>query len=151
MIEYLSLWIKFLRGYERVWVLGLSVFLLCYFLEQLCVSVLVFFYNLGFFVGFFFLWCVDLWFVICQEVVDCVYFLFYFQFGYEGFFWDYCDDVVEWFFSFKDGFVYFDFIIFFYICYSIGQIIVKCFLFDQFISFLLIMFEVLGDFEKNCF
>ncbi|XP_073855858.1 maestro heat-like repeat-containing protein family member 1 isoform X13 [Macaca fascicularis] len=150
MIEHLSPWIKSPRGHERARALGLSALLLRHFLEQLRVSALVPFHNLGLLVGLFSPRCADLWPATRQEAVDCVYSLLYLQLGYEGFSRDYRDDVAERLLSLKDGLVHPDPTILFHTCHSIGQIIAKRLPPDQLISLLLTMFEALGDPEKNC-
>ncbi|EHH64490.1 HEAT repeat-containing protein 7A [Macaca fascicularis] len=123
MIEHLSPWIKSPRGHERARALGLSALLLRHFLEQLRVSALVPFHNLGLLVGLFSPRCADLWPATRQEAVDCVYSLLYLQLGYEGFSRDYRDDVAERLLSLKDGLVHPDPTILFHTCHSIGQLI----------------------------
>uniref|UniRef100_A0A2K6QKV8 Maestro heat like repeat family member 1 n=1 Tax=Rhinopithecus roxellana TaxID=61622 RepID=A0A2K6QKV8_RHIRO len=120
--KHLSPWIKSPRGHERARALGLSALLLRHFLEQLRVSALVPFHNLGLLVGLFSPRCADLWPVTRQEAVDCVYSLLYLQLGYEGFSRDYRDDVAERLLSLKDGLAHPDPTILFHTCHSIGQV-----------------------------
>ncbi|XP_008068180.1 maestro heat-like repeat-containing protein family member 1 [Carlito syrichta] len=150
MVEHLSPWIKSPRGHERARALSLSACLLRYFLEHLRVSALVPFHNLGLLIGLFSPRCADLWPATRQESVGCVYSLLYLQLGYEGFSRDYRDDVAERLLTLKDGLVNPDPTILFHTCNSIAQIIAKRLPPDQLISFLLTMFEGLGDPDKNC-
>ncbi|XP_021544524.1 maestro heat-like repeat-containing protein family member 1 isoform X3 [Neomonachus schauinslandi] len=150
MVEHLSPWIKSPRGHERVRALGLSACLLQYFLEHLHVSALVPFHNLGVLIGLFSPRCADLWPATRQEAVSCVYALLYLHLGYEGFSRDYRDDAVERLLTLKEGLVHPDPAIVFHTCHSIAQIIAKRLPPEQLISFLLTMFEGLGDPDKNC-
>nr|XP_044999185.1 maestro heat-like repeat-containing protein family member 1 isoform X3 [Jaculus jaculus] len=150
MVEHLSPWIKSPRGHERARALGLGACLLQFFLGHLHVSALVPFHNLGLLVGLFSPRCADMWPATRQEAVGCVYSLLYLQLGYEGFSRDYRDDVAERLLSLRDGLVHPDPTILFHTCHSIAQVIAKRLPPDQLISFLLTMFESLGDPDKNC-
>ncbi|XP_059971564.1 maestro heat-like repeat-containing protein family member 1 isoform X2 [Mesoplodon densirostris] len=150
MVEHLSPWIKSPRGHERVRALGLSAYLLQYFLKHLHISALVPFHNLGLLLGLFSPRCADLWPATRQEAVSCVYSLLYLQLGYEGFSRDYRDDAVEQLLSLQDGLVHPDPAILFHTCHSVAQIIGKRLPPDQLISLLLTLFEGLGDPDKDC-
>ncbi|XP_007488818.1 maestro heat-like repeat-containing protein family member 1 isoform X2 [Monodelphis domestica] len=150
MFEHLTPWIKSPKGHERERALGLSAYLLRYFLEHLNVIAIVPFYNLGLLVGIFSPRCADSLSTLRHNALDCVYSLLYIQLFYEGFAQDYQDEVAEKLLSLKDSLIDPNVSILFHTCYSIAQIIGKRLPPDQFISFLLTIFEGLKDSDANC-
>ncbi|XP_078009968.1 maestro heat-like repeat-containing protein family member 1 isoform X3 [Phascolarctos cinereus] len=150
MFEHLTPWIKSPKGHERERALGLSAYLLRYFLEHLNVIAIVPFHNLGLLVGIFSPRCADSLPSLRHDALDCVYSLLYIQLFYEGFAQDYQDEVAEKLLSLKDSLNDPDVTVLFHTCYSIAQIIGKRLPPDQFISLLLTAFEGLKDPDVNC-
>ncbi|XP_072458786.1 maestro heat-like repeat-containing protein family member 1 isoform X3 [Notamacropus eugenii] len=150
MFEHLTPWIKSPKGHERERALGLSAYLLRYFLEHLNVIAIVPFHNLGLLVGIFSPRCADSLPSLRHDALDCVYSLLYIQLFYEGFAQDYQDEVAEKLLSLKDSLSDPDVTVLFHTCYSIAQIIGKRLPPDQFISLLLTAFEGLKDPDMNC-
>ncbi|XP_068953133.1 maestro heat-like repeat-containing protein family member 1 isoform X6 [Petaurus breviceps papuanus] len=150
MFEHLTPWIKSPKGHERERALGLSAYLLRYFLEHLNVIAIVPFHNLGLLIGIFSPRCADSLSSLRHDALDCVYSLLYIQLFYEGFAQDYQDEVAEKLLSLKDSLSDPDVTVLFHTCYSIAQIIGKRLPPDQFISLLLTTFEGLKDPDVNC-
>ncbi|XP_027713440.1 maestro heat-like repeat-containing protein family member 1 isoform X4 [Vombatus ursinus] len=150
MFEHLTPWIKSPKGHERERALGLSAYLLRYFLEHLNVIAIVPFHNLGLLVGIFSPRCADSLPSLRHDALDCVYSLLYIQLFYEGFAQDYQDEVAEKLLSLKDSLSDPNVTVLFHTCYSIAQIIGKRLPPDQFISLLLTTFEGLKDPDLNC-
>ncbi|XP_051827268.1 maestro heat-like repeat-containing protein family member 1 isoform X3 [Antechinus flavipes] len=150
MFEHLTPWIKSPKGHERERALGLSAYLLRFFLEHLNVIAIVPFHNLGLLVGIFSPRCADSLPSLRHDALDCVYSLLYIQLFYEGFAQDYQDEVAEKLLALKDNLTNPDVTILFHTCYSIAQIIGKRLPPDQFISLLLTTFEGLKDPDVNC-
>uniref|UniRef100_A0A4X2MCY5 Maestro heat like repeat family member 1 n=1 Tax=Vombatus ursinus TaxID=29139 RepID=A0A4X2MCY5_VOMUR len=122
MFEHLTPWIKSPKGHERERALGLSAYLLRYFLEHLNVIAIVPFHNLGLLVGIFSPRCADSLPSLRHDALDCVYSLLYIQLFYEGFAQDYQDEVAEKLLSLKDSLSDPNVTVLFHTCYSIAQV-----------------------------
>ncbi|XP_038615875.1 maestro heat-like repeat-containing protein family member 1 isoform X1 [Tachyglossus aculeatus] len=150
MFKHLGPWVKSVKEHERERAVGVSACLLRYFLERLHVRSMVPFHNLGVLLGLVAPRCSDSLATIRQPAVDCVYSLLCIQLSYEGFAQDHRDNLVETLLPLKDGLVNPDYSVLFRTCFSIATVIGKRLPPDQLVSLLFVMFEALGDVDKNC-
>ncbi|XP_074842542.1 maestro heat-like repeat-containing protein family member 1 isoform X2 [Carettochelys insculpta] len=150
MFEHLGPWIRSTREHERERAVEVSAVLLQFYLEQLNVSTVVAFHNLGVLIALFSPRCSDSLASIRQRAVDCAYYLLYIQLRYEGFAHDYRDEMAERLKDLKKGLEDPDFTVLFNTCYNIAMVIGKRLPPAQLMNLLLMMFEGLADPDPNC-